>query len=279
MKRYPSIPHLEDTPTIFERGHLWILEKVDGAHLRFQLQDSGVIRFGDRTRVFETPADVPEPYQHAVHHIQTNLEREALRRAVDDVEDIVFFGEAMHRHTLDYDWERTPSFLGFDVWAADAESFRAPDAVEGIFERLGLDPVNAVERERHTRDFDPSRYTVPQSAWYDGPAEGVVVRDKRGHRAQIRHPEFREASDSKPFAESPSELAAKYATEQRFDRLAADLEAENRAVTFDALYDRVLEDIVRQEHPRLYHDTDPVDMRAFRSAVATRLQAFIGASS
>jgi hypothetical protein len=129
MKQYPELPDAEDAPVeLFESGHLWLLEKVDGAHLRFQLLPSGVIRFGDRKRVYDDADAIPAPYDHAVRHVRTQLDRDTLRAAVDDVTEVVFFGEAMHQHAIDYDWERTPSFLGFDVWSGQSKAFRPPGA-------------------------------------------------------------------------------------------------------------------------------------------------------
>lgn len=276
MKQFPSIPRVANAPDgLFEEGHLWILEKVDGAILRFQLRESGLLRFGDRNTVYDDPAAVPDPYQHAVRHVRERLDRATLREAVDDVESVVFFGEATHHHTIDYDWDRTPSFLGFDVWSADGDEFRPPDAVHGIFERLNLRPVTAVERELPARDFDPERYTVPESAWYDGPAEGVVVRNKRGDRAKLGHPDFREVDETVPVDATAEELAARYATERRFETVATTLEDRGEAVTFDALFDRVFEDIVREEHSHLYHAAEPVDVDRFRSAVVRLTREFV----
>jgi hypothetical protein len=276
MKAFPSIPRASNAPkSLFEAGHLWVLEKVDGANLRFQLQESGLIHFGDRSRVYEDPAGVPDPYQHAVRHVRDRLDRTALRAAVDDVEQFVFFGEAMHFHSIEYDWERTPSFLGFDVWSAERGEFLTPGAVASIFERLNLAPVPAIERELPARDFDPSSFTVPESAFYDGPAEGVVVRNKRGQRAKLRHPDCREVDETIPVDAPAEELAARYATEHRFEKLATKLRDSGEAVTVDTLYDRVLEDIVREEHKRLYHGTEPVDMEQFRSKIAALTRSFL----
>lgn len=276
MKKFPSIPRVANAPDqLFGKGHLWLLEKVDGANFRFQLQRSGLIRFGDRSRVYHDPDAVPEPYRHAVRHIRENLDRDALRNAVDDVEDVVFFGEAMHHHAISYDWERTPSFLGFDVWSVGMMSFRPPDAVEQIFEHLGLRPVNAFERERRARDFDPESYSVPQSTWYDGPAEGVVIRNKRGQRAKLLHPDFREVEETIPIGAPAGELAGKYATEQRFEKLVAKLENRSQPVTFELLYERALEDIVREEHKQLYHGARVIDMDTFRSTVAALTREFL----
>jgi hypothetical protein len=275
MKTYLSIPPIENAPDgLFDGGHLWLLEKIDGAHLRFQLRESGRLRFGGRNRVYSDAADVPEPYQHAVGHVQERLDRQALRDAVDDVESVVFFGEATHRQTIDYDWERLPSFLGFDIWSATNGAFLGPDTAEQVFERVGLDPVNAVERELPARDFDPKSYTIPQSSWYDGPAEGVVVRNKRGQRAQRCHPDIQEGEEPVPADTSAAELADGYATEQRFERVATTITESGQSLTVEHLYDRVLDDITREAHRQLYQGTG-VNVSAFRDEVAAQTRAFL----
>jgi hypothetical protein len=274
MKQYPAIQTVETAPAeLFDGGHLWLLELLDGAHLRFQLQSSGLIRFGDRTRIFHDPDDIPPQYDHAVSHIQEHLDREALRAAVDDVEDVVFFGEAMHRQAIDYDWSRTPSFLGFDVWSVADGEFRPPDAVNSIFDRLGLQPVNALEREVRARDFDPESYSIPDSAWYDGPAAGVVIRNKSGNRAKLLHPEYDPIADFEIEDVSAEELATEVATSERFDRLESSIEARNAQVTFDRLYDAILADATRAHHQRIY--SDEVDTKRFRSELAERTRAYL----
>lgn len=276
MKQFPSIPRVANAPDeLFQRGHLWLTEKVDGANVRFQVRESGAIRFGDRSHVYDDPNEIPDPYLHAVRHVREHLDRNALRAAVDDVESVVFFGEAVHHHTIDYDWERTPSFLGFAVWSAEPESFRPPDAVEGIFEGIGLQPVNVFEREHRAQDFDPDSYEIPQSAWYDGPAEGVVVQNKRGQRAKVLHPDFREVAETVPVEGSAATLAGSLATDRRFEKLAAKLEDRQQGVTFQRLYERTLEDVVREEHKRLFHGERTVDMGEFRSELARLTREFL----
>jgi hypothetical protein len=49
-------------------------------------------------------------------------------------------------------------------------------------------------------------------------------------------------------------------------------------VTVETLYERTIEDIVREEHKRLYHGSDPVDMETFRSEVAALTRAFLDES-
>ena len=78
MKRFPSIPRVANALAgFFESGHLRILEKGDGANFRLQLRESGLLGFGDRSRVYDDPDAVPQPYQHAVRHVREHLDREA----------------------------------------------------------------------------------------------------------------------------------------------------------------------------------------------------------
>lgn len=279
MKTAPSTPRLADAPDdLFETGHLWLIEQVVGAHLRFRLQPSGEIQFGDRRRVFDADG-IPTAYEHAVSHVRERLDRERLRNAVDDPSSVVFFGEAMHYAGVDYDWDRTPSVLGVDVWSGERDRFRPPDAVEQIFEQLGLHPVNAVEKERNARDFDPESSEFPQSAWYEGPVAGVVVRNKRGGRALIRNPAVETDREVTPVEGSPSEVAAEFAPTERFDRLTARLADEDRPVTFQSLYDLTLETVLRAHHDRLTHSQSSVDLGAFRGALSARTRAYLEQSA
>ncbi len=185
MKQYLSIPSVDTAPdSLLQRGHLWIQEKIDGGGVRFQLQSTGMIRLGNRERVYKAD-DVPLSHQHLLRHLRENLDREALRAAVGDVESVVFFGDATVKRTINYDWERTPSFLGYDIWFADEERFLPPDAVEQVYETLGLHSVNTFQKEVRAVDFDPNSYEIPNSNWYDGPAAGVVLRNKTGDRAEL----------------------------------------------------------------------------------------------
>jgi len=273
MKEYPSIPRAADAPDrLFDEGHLWVLEKIDGATLRFQLQEAGFLCFGDHTRVYDAPEAVPIPYRPAVRQVRERLDREALRAATDDVEDVVFFGVSTHCHAVAYHWDRIPPFLGFDIW--DGEEFLTPGAVQRVFEQLGLEPVNAVERELPARDFRPDRYTIPDSAWYDGPAAGVVVRNKRGDRATLSHPSAGDADDT-VLGASAEELAARYATRQRFEKLTTALDTQDEPVTVDSLQQRAIEDIAREHHRELSRATDPVDTSTFRSEVGALTREFL----
>jgi len=305
MKQPPEIPTIESAPPeLLASGHLWILEAVVGSPLRFRLQNSGIIEFGDGERVYASGDELPPQYQHAVRHICSRLDREALRAAVDDPSAIIFFGTAMQYQGVEYDWERTPSFLGQEVWSATNERFRPPDAVDGIYERLGLQAVTPLEQELPARDFDPDRYEIPQSTWYDGPAAGVVIRDKQGHRARLSNPDVGDVESTSSSETAPLEtplpeatetaatestkttetgttestaaaLAATYGSDTRLRRLAEELRQQGRTVTDEQLFQRAVASGYRELNPRVFGPTGPVDRRAFRSELAALTGQFV----
>lgn len=274
MKGVPSTPPLAEAPADLLSGHLWLVELIDGHPLRFQLQDSGLLRVGDAERAYDDPAAIPLPLRRAVSHIRTTLEREALTAAVDDVSEVTFVGVATTRRSVPYDLDAMPPFLGTDIWVAAAGSFRPPDAADGIFRRLGLDPINAFSRECHARDFDADQYSIPSSAWYDGPAAGVVIRNKQGHRARLTAgdpPASTAAASAVVASRSIDEVVAAVVSPERIDDIAAALEAAGRPVGVETVTDRLCAAVGRR-HPAAFLGTERLDQAAFRSAVAERVQ-------
>jgi hypothetical protein len=260
------VPDAAEAQSPFADGHLWIQEWVGGAPLRFQLADSGLLRFGDDEGVFDAGA-VPVGYRSAVEYVRSAFDRERFRAAVDDVESVTFVGVATRFEGVAYDWGALPPFLGLFVYDEDRDAYLPPDAVAQLFDRLGLEPVNAVEKEVRAADFDLASYDLPASAWRDGPAAGVLVQNKTGGR--VKRVDAAPAADSfeGDAAGAASEFADAARLEAAADRLAdADL---------DAVVDAVVADVAREEYARLFGDRG-VDPAAFRSAVAERASRVLG---
>lgn len=276
MRQWPEIPTVNSRlPECFSSGHLWILEAVVGAPLRFRLRESGQLAFGDADRVYAEPEAMPEQYQHALNHIQSAFDRERLRKAIKQPTEIVFFGTALQYRGLEYDWEQAPSFVGQEIWSATDEQFRPPDATEGIFERLGLEPINPLEKELPARDFDPERYGYPQSAWYDGPVAGIVIRDKQGHRASRPNPAVEIDNTPQTSATNADELAAMYGSDSRLSRLLSGYSETTQAIEPNQLFERAFESAVRELHPRVFAPAGEIERAAFRSALAARSGEFL----
>lgn len=264
MRGFPPLPDVADAPASLLDGHVWLQEWVEGALLRVQLRDSGLLVFGDDERVFD---DAPLGYQHAVRHVRDQFERDALRSALDDVESAVFFGIATRKQHRDYDWHRLPPFLGFDVYDGRDDRFLPPDSVERLYDRLGLDPLHAVLKELRGSDFDPDSYEIPESAWREGRAAGVLVRNKTGDRATLLASPALDA-DPDPFTADPADVAAELVTDERFERACASVSSGGS----DAVAQRVLEIGAREEYSRLLGPDASVDVDSLRSAIGAQVR-------
>jgi hypothetical protein len=267
MRAFPQIPDVADAPAGLLDGHLWLQEWVEGAPLRVQLASSGLLVFGDDERVFDEP---PLGYRCAVRYVRDQFDRAVLRAALDDVESAVFYGVATRKRTLDYDWARLPPFLGFDVYDAGEDRFLPPDAVDRLYDRLGLASLNAVQKELRGADFDPDSYDRPESAWRDGRAAGVLVRNKTGDRAKLSAAPA-ERRTVTPFEGDPADIATELVTAGRVERASEHVTSGGS----DALAERVLELAAREEYARLLGPAASVDLEALRSAVGERTRRIL----
>jgi hypothetical protein len=262
MRAFPPLPDVADAPSSLLDGHLWLQEYVAGGGLRFQLQESGLLVFGDEDRVFDD--EVPLGYRAAVRHVREHFDREALRAAIEDVEAVTFSGVATRDEGVTYDWDDLPAFLGFDVHDGRDDDCLPPDAVERLYDELGLAPLNAVQKEVRGADFDPATYDTPDSAWRDGRAAGVFVRNKTGDRAKLLAATD-DATPPQPTRET-SELADALVTDRRVAR------ARDSVTTggTDAVAERVLEIVAREAYATILGDDASVDRDDFESAVGER---------
>lgn len=266
---------MTEAPDVTSDGHLWLLELVEGVPFQFELRPSGLLRFGVGGRIYRDAEDIPPSVQAAVREVRERFDRDALRQAVDDPTGVTFFGVATRYERIEYDWERLPAFLGTDIWSEADAAFRPPDATAAIFERLGLQPVNALERERPARDFHPGRAEFPVSAWYDGPVAGLLVRNKRSGRAVGRNPDA--GTEPEPLDADAASLAEQFATPEQFAAIAAARRERGEAVTVDAVLERTVEAIAREQYGRLDAGREQFDPAALRSAAAPLVRTWLDA--
>jgi hypothetical protein len=255
---------LSQAPPDHLAGHVWVQELIDGGVLRFQVADARYLRFGDATTEFAEP---PLASAAAVGHVQETFDRSAYLKTVDRPERYTFLAVATRRQGIDYDWERIPPALGTAIWDDEEARWLPPDRVASVFDRLGPQPVNTVDRELSVERRDLSGYETPESAWYDGPAAGVVFADKHGARAVLRNPEA--PSPPAPVDGDPAALVERFLTDDLLRRVAES--GADRGP--EALFERVLERLFREQYALLVDDGEPVvPVGAFRSAAAERVR-------
>ena len=259
----PSLATVADK--VLDRGHVWLFEYVEGGPLRFQLESSGLIRFGDAVTEPADPDQLPPAFHAAIACVRENLDRDVLNANLEDDRDVTFVGTATFRKRIAYDWDRLPAFLGTDVWVGARDQFLPPDAVERIYESVGLEPITVIERERHTRDVTLADVTMPASAWYDGPAAGLFIRNKRGGRAVWK-------PDEPPPTTPPPSVTdlMRESPNERFRRLIE----HGHPASVERLADRALTAWFR-EVPAL-RDADDEMIADLRSRLRQRAQRYLG---
>jgi len=272
VKQCPETPALGDAEF---SGHVWVQEHPTGGTFRFQVAASGLVTFATAQRTFDTAAAVPPQFRRAATAIDERLDRDALAAATDDPSDVTFCGIATRDEGVEYDWGSVPPFVGVDVWSGRHAQFLSPDSATGVFGRLGIPTLPAIEKELAAAHADFTRYEdaseLPQSAWRDGHAAGVLIRDKSGERAVAWRSEPSGAPALEPH--SAAELAAAYASDERIERTLTALRSGGYSLTVDAIRDRLVADVARESYVDLFSDGAFVaSLPAFKSAVAERVQ-------
>lgn len=172
-----------DDPTDF----VVIQEKVDGSNFRFWLED-GEIRFGSR-RVDYVDEKNYEEWAKAIEYIKSKVNPEDLR------EDFIYVGEFIRPHTVQYDFDSAPPFVGFDIlnrWTGDVVHYLISYAE---FDSLGLPFVNTyfVGEAGLITDVLIEELKKKKSAYGAEVQEGVVLKNySRNIFAKSVNPEFLE---------------------------------------------------------------------------------------
>lgn len=259
-------------------GHIWVQELPTGGTFRFQVAPSGFVTFATPAESFDAAAAVPAPFRLAAHQIDTQLDRDAFQAATDTPEAITFCGIATRNEGIEYDWETLPPFVGTDVWSGETETWLSPDAATGVFERLSLPTLAAIEKESPAAHTDLTRFedpaSAPESAWRDGPVAAVLIRDKSGGRASVPclEPSVPSSTDANQTA---SDLAASYATTARIQETITAMRGGDCSLSVDVIRDRLVATLAREAYADLFPNGEcSTSLAAFESAVAQRVQRY-----
>ena len=229
-------------------------------------------------------------FKAAIDHVRETVDVDELP---DERHRMTFFGENMVKHSLDYDWDDVPRFIGFDIYCHDCEEYVEWEKAKTIFEvNLGLATAPVVD-EISVDDFDQD-YEVPESEWRDGKAEGVVIinedldenhRSGFSTRAKLVTDEFvekhKESMDGggRESVHDYEKIASKYATEARIRKQIHKMQDEGRKLGMELMQNsgnstglpmRVVEDIFIEECPEIVRSNHTINMKKLRSEIAKK---------
>lgn len=294
MRKYPSIryPEEDETDGVFAKGDIVVQEKIDGANFRFTLErnldeqyhtDDREIVFGSRNVVFKNQKDENKQFKRVIDHVRETVEPSRMRGLEAKFGNgLVFYGEALTPHTLEYDWEEAPPFTGFDVWCEKDSRWLNHEQWSLCFDTLNLAQAPVIDVVS-ADDWDDYVTTVPESEFGNVQAEGLTFKnyDTQTFAKYVRA-DFKE-KNKKTFggptsheASGAEKLSYQYVTNARIKKNAHKLVDEGQwdslqMQMMEDLPTRVIEDMAEEEAANIFMSENfEVDIGEFRSTTSSR---------
>jgi len=230
--KYLKIKQLGDLENkdifLFDNDDIVIEEKVDGANFRFMITKNGKLMFGSHNRELGEKDENYKFWKRSIDFIKEKIGNESFLNN-PKFHNKIFYGESMKKHSLDYNWEKIPTFLGFDILDLTTNKFISNK--NEYFNELGLPVVPHIMTCKANKIKDINDAHVPVSAYAplstpQQKAEGCVFKnyDKQLFAKYVRE-QFKEVNrrafgGSKKWATNDTEkIIAMYCTNARIDKI------------------------------------------------------------
>jgi len=255
FNKYPKIKAVgspENTMLLKEGTDIEITEKVDGANFRFMVRDGKLI-FGSRNlSLGNEDNDIGGNWKRCVDFIKEKHKAHPLR------EGFIYYGECVVKHSIDYDWDKIPPFLGFGVYSFEQGFLPNWNA---YFTASDIPIINVIYYGEYTGE---ELLKIPEkSAYSSTPPEGIVIKNyfttdewNNVQWGKIVSEKFKEVNRdtfgaSKKYASDDDELLiAKYCTNPRIDKTIFKLLDEGHELKMELMHHlpkKVWQDIVEEE--------------------------------
>jgi hypothetical protein len=224
----------EDNKDIFSNpeDEIVLQEKMDGANFRFMITKEGNIIFGSRTQQLTSDkgedTNLEKNFRRCAEFVRDSIKKN--EPVPENIKHLIFYGECMVRHTMAYDWENIPTYLGFDIYDLRTGKYLDYNVIKVIFEQLGLEMVPFLGEfpAKHFKKIDDGfvpKTLYPSLSSKDRQAEGVVFKNysKQIFAKYVRE-KFKEKNKevfgtSKKFAKTDDDyFLAVYCTNARIDK-------------------------------------------------------------
>ncbi|MEX0596413.1 MAG: RNA ligase family protein, partial [Candidatus Paceibacterota bacterium] len=162
-----------------------IEEKVDGANFRFYINQFGEVIFGSHSQQLSESKEhkYAKNFARCIEYLKEKL----YQRDLEKYKGMIFYGECCVPHSMNYDWEKIPPFLGFDINNDENENYPKRyipyPLVEEIYKELGLEfvPVVKVCKVKEIVKIDDelvpvSKYAIASGTEDTRKSEGIVLK-------------------------------------------------------------------------------------------------------
>jgi hypothetical protein len=295
LKKYPKLryPTHKQSRGVFADGTIFVQEKLDGANFRFgrechldeqfQTEDRDLV-FGSRNVIYKNKEDESKQFKHAIDAIREQVSDGPLEVIENTVGGpVTIFGEAMHPHTLQYDFDNAPSFVGFDIWShSDNRFLPVRDVEHYLGDVFGLDTAPILDQVS-ADDWDEYEADVPQSAYGNVRAEGLVLKNPvTDSRCKMVREDFKE-KNKQTFGKSKNQqssgaekLSYQYIPNARIEKQVHKLIDEGdwdsmKMEMMEELPTAVIEDMADEEGTTIFLEENwEIDTHEFRSVTSSR---------
>lgn len=297
FKKYDKIFTIghEENKDIFSNpeDEIVIQEKIDGGNFRFYITEEGKIIIGSRTQQL-TNDEGEDTNIHKMFVRCANFVREKLSgKELNKYSRLIFFGENCVKHTINYDWDRMPLFLGYDIYSFSLGKYLDYYDIKKIYDELGLEivPLIAIKKVNEIGKIDESMIPVSKYALQSSKeqkAEGLVFKNYNKQLfSKIVLNEFKE-KNAEVFGGSPkynkdgdtnnADFIFKYCTNPRIEKIIfKELEKGKNLdmVLMGTIIKEVYLDIITEEWMEILTSNWILDLKKCRQLIAPRCRAVL----
>lgn len=288
FKKYSKIKQIghTDNVDIFKspKDEIIIQEKVDGSNIRFYITKEGKIIFGSRNQQLTSNkgenTNVEKNFIRCIKHVNEMVFKDLEIKKIKKFSGYIFFGENMIKHTMNYDWEKIPPFLGFDIYNIKTGKYLEFNKVKEIYDTLNLEMVPLI---KICKSKDIKKITdkdVPKSKYALISAEGIVFKNySKQLMAKYVREKFKEKNKEvfgmgKKFTKTDDEyFVAVYCTNARIDKCIFKLLDEGKALGMEmmgTLLNMVYKDIWEENWQEISLSKKMIDLNKLKKLISKR---------
>lgn len=223
----------DDVKNVLEpETNIIVEEKIDGANFRFFIKDKKIFFGSHYGTLGWSDQTIGGDWKRCIEYVKKQM-AEFMKNQSQWLTDesLIFYGECCIKHSIMYDYDRMPPFLGFDIYNLNEQEYLDYDRKVKIFKWLDLPIVPLLFRGKSDEwKMTEDDSDIPQSTYYNGICEGYVIKNQdNGIYAKKVATKFREINrevfgGSKKHAQNDTEkILLTYCTNPRIDKAIFEL--------------------------------------------------------